>query len=58
MPEGELLRVKQDRLEGGGLAGAILRSKKTDIGNAYRATLYSSYSLGVSLESKRKATLW
>lgn len=42
MPEGELVRVKQGRLDGGGLAGAILRKKKIDIGNACTATLYFS----------------
>lgn len=41
MPEGELVRVKQGRLEGGGRAGAILR-KKIDIGNACTASFYFS----------------
>lgn len=55
--ERELVRVKLGRLEGGRLDWAILKSKKTDIGNACTATFYF-YSLDVSLESKKEATSW
>lgn len=59
MPEGELVRVIQGRLGGGGgLDKAIPRSKKIDIGNARTTTFYLPYSLGVSIESKKGATLW
>lgn len=55
MPEGELVRVIQGRLGGeGGLDKAIPRSEKTDIGNGHTTTFYFPYSLGVSIERKKK----
>lgn len=58
MPEGELVRITQGSLGGGGLGQASLRRKKIDSGNARTKTFPFPHPVGGSIENKKEATSW